>query len=715
MEWVSRWVNNAIVLRWGIIAALMALLTTFGLAQGGDGTPKVVFLEPSEGATISSDVDTVQIRFRLISPDNTNLMRYQPFVNGLPGNEPIPIDPPSPQVELVILWNGVKRFPEGVHIITIKVVDAKGREGMGSLTLYKGRDSTKPTAEILTPKSGDVVRGEVPILVRVSDDRGLRAITVSATQRETSKTQTIYLAAGNYGRFMEIRVLWNTTEKHPETKSDLFPDGVYLLQAKVRDIEDNEGVSNEVLVIVQNRVAQPVISQLSPSQTTRGGAMPPIVPETTSPQSQKSPLTLEVPTGASPKIAPLSIGLQKPGETQGQIAISLPATQTRPTVPEGQIKTAPAKVEVSPPRAQQPMQIAVATPVLQPRLTLALPMPETTGQKAQVSSSFSRGELPLPLIAGSTPSSRPSLSISKGETKLAGEVSLSFSRGELPLPLIAGSTPSSRPSLSISKGETKLAETEVKPQLSSSTLQNPQLASFVRAPISAPIGQIKLASVWLPPAPSKLKRAPEVPETPLIAPPVSMPRLPEPEVKEKKPAPIYPLRPSVIMRPAYSFRYTVIAGDTLYSLAEKFGVSVKELAEANGLPENAPLQIGQRLVIPARPVTILVDGKTAQCEVPAFVRDGIAVGSFRAVVEASEGVVDWNNERKQATAVLGSLNIIATIGEKSLNVNGERVPLSIAPFLLRNRTFLPLRSLGMSMGKKVQWQKGILKMETPKP
>jgi len=298
---------------------------------------------------------------------------------------------------------------------------------------------------------------------------------------------------------------------------------------------------------------------------------------------------------------------------------------------------------------------------------------------------------------------------------LAGEVSLSFSRGELPLPLIAGSTPSSRPSLSISKGETKLAETEVKPQLSSSTLQNPQLASFVRAPISAPIGQIKLASVWLPPAPSKLKRAPEVPETPLIAPPVSMPRLPEPEVKEKKPAPIYPLRPSVIMRPAYSFRYTVIAGDTLYSLAEKFGVSVKELAEANGLPENAPLQIGQRLVIPARPVTILVDGKTAQCEVPAFVRDGIAVGSFRAVVEASEGVVDWNNERKQATAVLGSLNIIATIGEKSLNVNGERVPLSIAPFLLRNRTFLPLRSLGMSMGKKVQWQKGILKMETPKP
>ncbi len=149
-------------------------------------------------------------------------------------------------------------------------------------------------------------------------------------------------------------------------------------------------------------------------------------------------------------------------------------------------------------------------------------------------------------------------------------------------------------------------------------------------------------------------------------------------------------------------------------MAERFGISVKELAAVNGLPENAPLRIGQRLIIPARPVTVLVDGKPAECEVPAFIRNGISVGSFRAVVEASGGIVGWDNERKQATATLGTLNLIATIGKSTLEVNGEQIPLSIAPFLLRNRTFLPLRELGTALGKEVRWEKGTLLLETPR-
>ncbi|MCS7191882.1 MAG: stalk domain-containing protein [Armatimonadetes bacterium] len=678
------WVNCAKTMRWGTMAALLFLLLSCGWTQNSSGSPMVVFLEPSEGATISSDAETVQIRFRLISPDNTNLMRYQPFVNGLPGNEPIPIEPPSPQVELTILWRGIKQFPDGIHIITIKVVDSKGREGMGSLTLYKGRDSNRPTAEILTPKSGDTVRGEVPILVRISDDRGVKAITVSATQRETSKTQTIYLAVGNYGRFMEIRVLWNTAEKHPETKNDLFPDGIYLLQAKVRDIEDNEGVSNEVLIIVQNKIAQPVISQINPNQATRGGAAPPIVPEKPSSiQEPKTLLTLETPTKLSSSTEPIPFKLQKPEQPQGQPTISLPTTQVRPSVPKSQGKVLTAEIEIKPSAQEQLMQVAIATPILQPRLNLALPTPETIRQP---------------------------------ETSKQEEiVNLPVSRSDLPLPRVAGSVSSSRPNLSLSRGETKLTEAKVKPQLPLSASPTPQVATIVRAPISAPIGQIKLASAWLPPSPSTLRREPEVPETPLIAPPMSVPRLPEPEVKTKKSAPNPLPRPKFTIQPAHSLRYTVIAGDTLYSLAEKFGISVKDLAEANGIPENSPLRIGQRLIIPSRPVTVLVDGKTVQSEVSAFVREGVVVGSLRSVIEASKGVIGWDNERKKATATLGSLSIIATIGEKTLDVNGERVPLSIAPFLLQSRTFLPLRELGISMGKEVRWKKGILLIETPKP
>jgi LysM repeat protein len=634
----------------------------------------VVFLEPSDGATIPSDVDSIQIRFRLISPDNTNLMRYQPFVNGLPGNEPIPIDPPSPQVELTILWRGVKQFPDGAHIISIKVVDAKGREGMGSLTLYKGRDSTKPTAEILHPKSGDTLRGQVPILVRVSDDRGVRGITVSATQRETSKTQTIYMAVGNYGRFMEVRVIWDTTMKHPETKEDLFPDGIYLLQARVRDQEGNEGVSNEVLVIVQNKVAQPLISQVAPGQTARGGATPP-VSLTETPQTTQPSLPLTVPTGEG-----------KPSTIEGS-------------------KVTPTQV---------PAQVAIAAPAPQPRPAVAVPTPESAGQRVAIELGLQKPEISLPQVAMATITPQPRLTIALPTPEGAGQKVVSepgLQRTDLPSPQVAGAVPtSSRPSLSVGFGESKVAASYAAPQPQLQVAATPQVASVERRPVNVPAGQIQLASAWLPPAPRTLQKSPELSEMPKVAAPTLVPRLPAPETR---PVVKKPLRQTVV-EPAHSFRYTVIAGDTLYSLAERFGISVKELAAANGLPENAPLRIGQRLIIPARPVTVLVDGKPAECEVPAFVRNGISVGSFRAVVEASGGIVGWDNERKRATATLGTLNLIATIGKSTLEVNGEQVPLSIAPFLLRNRTFLPLRELGTALGKEVRWEKGTLLMETPK-
>lgn len=44
--------------------------------------------------------------------------------------------------------------------------------------------------------------------------------------------------------------------------------------------------------------------------------------------------------------------------------------------------------------------------------------------------------------------------------------------------------------------------------------------------------------------------------------------------------------------------YTVVPGDTLWSIALEFGVTVEALMEANGLSEETILDIGQELIIP---------------------------------------------------------------------------------------------------------------------
>ncbi|MDR0535005.1 MAG: LysM peptidoglycan-binding domain-containing protein [Puniceicoccales bacterium] len=72
-------------------------------------------------------------------------------------------------------------------------------------------------------------------------------------------------------------------------------------------------------------------------------------------------------------------------------------------------------------------------------------------------------------------------------------------------------------------------------------------------------------------------------ETPPPPPP------PEPEVKPAKPV------------AASGKTYVVKSGDSLHRVAKREGVSVKALARANGLPENAQLKLKQKLIIPGKP------------------------------------------------------------------------------------------------------------------
>lgn len=44
--------------------------------------------------------------------------------------------------------------------------------------------------------------------------------------------------------------------------------------------------------------------------------------------------------------------------------------------------------------------------------------------------------------------------------------------------------------------------------------------------------------------------------------------------------------------------YTVVAGDTLTTIARKYNISPQSIAEANKMTTNAPLRVGQKLVIP---------------------------------------------------------------------------------------------------------------------
>jgi LysM repeat protein len=633
---------------WWLVGVLGILALGNGWGQD-QAIPKVTFLEPQEDAVIPADAETVTIRFRLTSPDGTNLMRYQPFVNGHPGNDPIPIEPPSPEVELALIWRGVRQFPDGVYTITIRVVDAKGREGSGSLRLIKGQVSRPAKVDIVSPTSGALVRGTVIVFIRARDDKGLRGLVLRAKEQATSRDQSIYTGTLR-GQEVEVQVRWDTTVTHPNTGEPLFPDGVYLLQAWVVNEQGQRTFSNEVLVIVQNKVAQPVLSQATPAPPPRGGA-------TLTTATTMATTTLALPTVAmTPLIAMLN-------------PLPTPTSRLQPqwTSPSG-TRPSPQLAETMPrPLGVMPVPSAPST----------LPSPQTA-QGLELSRSVS----PVPQSPSSPPQRAP----------LASGVSAPLSAQ--PRPTMGVQTFRTDLALPKATGQVRALPVLPKPEGMKASLPEPPrfvLLTARRMAMASPSGSSVAASL---PEPERVLPLPELPH----------PAAPTPARQQVR---------SPKLQPLHGFRYTAIAGDTLQNLAERFGVEPEVLAAANGLSVRAPLRVGQQIWVPAPSVKVWVDEHLVKSETPAFLRDGMVIGPFRAIVEASGGVVDWDNTHKQAIATLGSLRLLATIGKKELVVNGERLVLPIAPFLLGNRTFLPLRSLGQALGKSVEWQEGTLRLRTP--
>jgi LysM repeat protein len=99
------------------------------------------------------------------------------------------------------------------------------------------------------------------------------------------------------------------------------------------------------------------------------------------------------------------------------------------------------------------------------------------------------------------------------------------------------------------------------------------------------------------PPPGAPPATPAPPKTPA---PVK--KAPAPAPKKTTTAPKKSTQP-----PVFSNSYTVKAGDTLDSLAAKFGITRVELAHANGLGTGAGLKTGQVLKVPG-PVTPISKG-----------------------------------------------------------------------------------------------------------
>lgn len=106
------------------------------------------------------------------------------------------------------------------------------------------------------------------------------------------------------------------------------------------------------------------------------------------------------------------------------------------------------------------------------------------------------------------------------------------------------------------------------------------------------------------------------------------------------------------------------------------------------------------LAFAAEPITLYINGIDARdYKEPPIVREDRLFLPIGSVTEAMGVKADWDSESK--TVTVGDVEMV--VGEKDYVAKGEKMTMDVAPFIEKNRTYVPLRFLAEGMKLPVTW------------
>ena len=134
----------------------------------------------------------------------------------------------------------------------------------------------------------------------------------------------------------------------------------------------------------------------------------------------------------------------------------------------------------------------------------------------------------------------------------------------------------------------------------------------------------------------------------------------------------------------------------IYDVDGVTGVSVKKngmyylvtnFNEINGIPE----------------ITVTVNGNMVMFDQPPIIENGRTLVPLRAIFEALNATVEWNDATQTVTATKDGIVIKVQIGNNIMTKNGTQVPLDVPAKLLNGRTLVPARAVAEAFGCNVDW------------
>ncbi|WP_082423146.1 copper amine oxidase N-terminal domain-containing protein [Paenibacillus dakarensis] len=101
--------------------------------------------------------------------------------------------------------------------------------------------------------------------------------------------------------------------------------------------------------------------------------------------------------------------------------------------------------------------------------------------------------------------------------------------------------------------------------------------------------------------------------------------------------------------------------------------------------------------------TILIDGvKLTTSQAPVMIQGRVML-PMRAIFEALDAKVTWNQKAQTVTAVKDRTTIVLKINAKTATINKQTVYLDVPAKVIKNTTMVPVRFVSESLGEKVGW------------
>lgn len=102
-------------------------------------------------------------------------------------------------------------------------------------------------------------------------------------------------------------------------------------------------------------------------------------------------------------------------------------------------------------------------------------------------------------------------------------------------------------------------------------------------------------------------------------------------------------------------------------------------------------------------IKVYLNGEKIEFDVPPMLINDRTMVPMRAIFEALDATVDWDDATQTATAEKDGTKIKMTIDSNMVFVGDNSVLVDVPPQLVNDRTLVPLRIISESFGANVEW------------